>query len=305
MRQRYRVVNQFFPAARGLRREFELRFASPEKATPERFVWDFWHLSERYRHLRAAPETVFSKVSLDRFCSHLKAWGRKNLGCFELSPLWLSAYTDGCFQRLHADVPHGSWAFVFSLTPSGLALNGGRTLIAKDALVNMWPHLGEGKSFHEQDFFDVVEPKFNRLTVFDARLPHSVEEVRGSKDVLDARLVLHGWFQDPRPTVTGALSPQSFGRFVQASLEQSADLLEQAEGLEGLICFEVNISSRGKVTHVRVLSSTLVDCEVPDRNLVFWTATLKRRLATVTVSPQKGSSVGLVPLLFRRNPAYL
>ena len=47
---------------------------------------------------------------------------------------------------------------------------------------------------------------FNRLTVFDPRLPHGVRPVEGVRDPRQARLVLHGWFADPEPFFTGAIT---------------------------------------------------------------------------------------------------
>ena len=49
----------------------------------------------------------------------------------------------------------------------------------------------------------LVEPRFNRLTVFDGRYPHGVRPVEGTRDPLKARLVLHGWFTDPTPFFEG------------------------------------------------------------------------------------------------------
>ena len=49
----------------------------------------------------------------------LLAYGETHLGCSAITPLWLSCYVHGCRQELHADVPHGPWAFVLSLTPGG------------------------------------------------------------------------------------------------------------------------------------------------------------------------------------------
>ena len=51
----------------------------------------------------------------------------------------------------------------------------------------------------------LVEPRFNRLTVFDGRYPHGVRPVEGTRDPLKARLVLHGWFTDPTPFFEGVL----------------------------------------------------------------------------------------------------
>ena len=52
---------------------------------------------------------LFSQLCRDRF-------GEDRLGCSRVSEPWLSFYVDGCRQELHADVPQGPWAFVFSLT---------------------------------------------------------------------------------------------------------------------------------------------------------------------------------------------
>ena len=49
----------------------------------------------------------------------------------------------------------------------------------------------------------LVQPRFNRLTVFDGRYPHGVRPVEGTRDPLKARLVLHGWFTEPTPFFDG------------------------------------------------------------------------------------------------------
>lgn len=48
-----------------------------------------------------------------------------------------------------------------------------------------------------KQLMQLVEPKFNQLTVFDPRVPHGVRPVRGTRDPREARLVLHGWFVEP------------------------------------------------------------------------------------------------------------
>ncbi len=56
-------------------------------------------------------------------------YGRETLGCGAISPIWLSYYISGCRQELHADVPHGPYAFVLSLTPPKRAFTGGETML--------------------------------------------------------------------------------------------------------------------------------------------------------------------------------
>ncbi len=50
-----------------------------------------------------------------------------------------------------------------------------------------------------------VEPAFNRLTLFDPRLPHGVRAVEGTRDLRRGRLVVTGWFTEPTPFFNGAL----------------------------------------------------------------------------------------------------
>jgi hypothetical protein len=74
------------------------------------------------------------RVALTRpACSKLEdallQYGREALGCGGISPIWLSYYVSGCRQELHADVPHGPWAFVLSLTPQQRTFTGGETMI--------------------------------------------------------------------------------------------------------------------------------------------------------------------------------
>jgi Rps23 Pro-64 3,4-dihydroxylase Tpa1-like proline 4-hydroxylase len=49
-----------------------------------------------------------------------------------------------------------------------------------------------------------VEPAFNRLTLFDPRLPHGVRAVAGTRDPRRGRLVVTGWFTEPTPFFNGA-----------------------------------------------------------------------------------------------------
>jgi len=53
-----------------------------------------------------------------------------------------------------------------------------------------------------------IEPRFNRLVVFDPRIPHGVREVTGTRDPREGRLVIHGWFVQPRPFVVGGSARQ-------------------------------------------------------------------------------------------------
>jgi len=49
--------------------------------------------------------------------------------------------------------------------------------------------------------FDAIEPRFNRLVVFDDRLVHGVERVDGSMDPVEGRFVLHGHLRADGPMI--------------------------------------------------------------------------------------------------------
>lgn len=70
-----------------------------------------------------------------------------------------------------------------------------------------------------------VEPAFNRLTVFDPRLPHGVREVRGTRDPRRGRLVVTGWFTEPTPFSTGALGEAEASEALDSAMRPLFEVL--------------------------------------------------------------------------------
>jgi len=175
-----------------------------------------------------------------------------------ISEPWLSAYIDGSFQNLHSDVPHGPYSFVYSLTPwQKRSFSGGETLIAKPKLLRYFSELNPNTSHEEKDLFKRVPPKFNQLTLFDPRYPHGVARVNGVENLLGARLVIHGWFTEPRPMIEGGLSPKKAG----PSLDKLAlHLLKQFEMLpySGLFTARFKVNGNGTISQATVLASHLI-----------------------------------------------
>lgn len=66
---------------------------------------------------------------------------------------------------------------------------GGETMILKPHVLDYWRSFQPGIGLEEKHFLDLVEPRFNRLTVFDPRFPHGVRPVGGTRDPLKGRLV--------------------------------------------------------------------------------------------------------------------
>jgi hypothetical protein len=249
----------FYPHAREMRKHFETTLGNPMEATSERFCWDYWSIPNQYRLLRTPAEPFFEAAGFRKFLEHLLAWGRENLGCQMISEPWLSAYIDGSFQNLHSDVPHGPYSFVYSLTPwEKRTFSGGETLVANPLLLRYFAELNPDQSHEEKDFLTRVPAKFNQLTVFDPRYPHGVARVDGVQDLLAARLVIHGWFTEPRPMLEGSLRPKT----AQKALDEVAHhLLSVFESLpySGLFSVRFQISETGAIADATVLASHLVD----------------------------------------------
>jgi hypothetical protein len=162
-------------------------------------------------------------------------WGRDNLGCHDISPPWLSCYVEGCRQEKHSDVPHGPLAFVFSLTNwNRRRFKGGETFLAGEK---------------------TVPPKFNQLLVFNPAIPHGVKPVRGTHDPRFGRLVIHGWFVNPRPFWYGPLKADEVAEGIEAGL---APVLAGKLNLgRGFLSLRMQVSPAGQVTALKTLVSTL------------------------------------------------
>ena len=153
----------FYPEAKLLRSEFQSHFENSKSTDAKRFVWDYWYDEDQYHLIRTPAFYYFSKKNYQNFHSFLVQWGRENLGCHDISPPWLSYYIDGCYQNLHSDVPHGPWAFVYSLTPNKKEFRGGETLILKPQTLNYWSNFVDQKNHEYKNFVERIESKMNQL----------------------------------------------------------------------------------------------------------------------------------------------
>ena len=133
------VEKNFFSGASNMRSELSDVLENPKEATERRFCWDYWHVPDQYTFLRTPAWEFFSEALYKKFEDELTAYGRKKFGCQNITPPWLSCYVEGCTQALHADVPHGPWAYVFSLTEwQTRVFTGGETQILKESTLDYW-----------------------------------------------------------------------------------------------------------------------------------------------------------------------
>jgi hypothetical protein len=252
------------PLAKSLRRQFEL--IQSDDHHPARFQWDWWHLPGRYTHLRTPAELYFSE-QYQTLVESITGYAREEFGCSSISPIWLSNYVEGCEQRLHADRPHGPWAFVFSLTSKSAKFKGGETILLRDEILNFWQssHSFEenGQSFEEDDILIKFPSKLGRLLVFDPRIPHGVSRVSGTVNPLEGRLVLHGWFSAPHPFVDGALPPQKVEP-VLLRLDKEMETIGTLPST-GTVAYRISIQSNGSVSKIRRLRSSMKNSKPLDR----------------------------------------
>jgi 2OG-Fe(II) oxygenase superfamily len=266
----FKTYSQFSPHARDLRKHFDQSFADPHHSHPNRFAWDYWHIPNEYTFVRTPAFHYFPKKLYDKFHRHLVNWGRENLGCHDVSPTWLSYYVDGCRQHWHRDEPHGPFAFVLSLTRQQ-RFRGGRTIIQNGR-----------KSI-------TIEPKFNRLTVFDPSLKHGVDEVKGVRDPRQARLVLHGWFVNPRVFWQGRLTAGQVQRVID---EQLQDMFLEQTNLKGYCGWRLSVDRAGRVKNAQLLAETLQGTDTKNQ-----IKRLKNTLQTLYF-PSGRSSLLTLPLMF-------
>lgn len=306
-----RIEKNFSSAARELRAVFEKKFADPRKTSADRFVWDFWHIENQYSVLRTPARHYFPSALFERLERDLVSFGQERLGCNGISDPWISLYVDGSYQNFHADSPHGPWAYVYSLTPwKNRAFSGGETLVAKDSLLNFWPAFTRDRrnerGIEFDDLFAAIPPEFNQLTLFDPRLPHAVKEVRGTRDPLRGRLVVHGWFVEPRPFVRGALAARAVlhrktGERLDEILEPLSRELSTFRALQGTAAVRVDIGPSGRTGRQELLCHTLVNSAEPsDAKLPL--AAIRRiaeALGAAEFPRAAGKSSVTIPFLFR------
>lgn len=260
------IEDQFYQGAKKLRDFFESQFENPKETDNKRFVWDYWHVPDQYTLMRTPAYHYFPQKLYMDFHKSLLMWGRRTLGCWDISPPWLSYYVDGCKQELHSDVPHGPWAYVYSLTPwKGRKFSGGETLILKPEVLSYWRNFGGSQDRELPSFVDRIPALMNRLTVFDPRYPHGVTEVRGIRDPLEARLVIHGWFMEPKTYIEGPLPTKSTEKILNLGFDLLQEVLQQTELAQGTVSIQMQVGTNGQVRSARFATNTLLnlDGEVP------------------------------------------
>jgi hypothetical protein len=295
------VVDRFARESSSLRRTFDERFADPRVARGDRFVWDFWHVPGQYTALRTPAWTYFPKRDYEAFHKRLVSWGRRVLGCHDISPPWLSCYVEGCSQQLHGDLPHGPWAFVYSLTRwTQRTFRGGETIMLRDAVLDFWSDFVSVRSVEEPHVVRSIEPKFDRLVVFDPRVPHGVRPVTGTLDPREGRLVIHGWFVQPRPFIEGPLRATDLAPRIDELSAALGKYFESSAPIAGLLSLGFRVDGRGAARDVRVLSDTTRTPATFERDRKRLVSTIRAVVGSWKLPPRGAGSKVTLPLVFEQ-----
>jgi hypothetical protein len=127
-----------------------------------------------------------------------------------------------------------------------------------------------------------------------------VRPVTGTHDPREGRLVMHGWFVQPRPLVEGPLTGPQLQRGVDAITERIGPWLDGSLPVSGLLSVGFRVRPSGEVVEPRVLSDTTrVPGHDEARRRRFLRAVLAAVGETRFAKRAKGSRVTL-PLVFER-----
>jgi hypothetical protein len=250
----YLILDEFLPRrdATFMRQQIDDHFAEPHKQRPDiHQIWNYWYVPGLYTYLRTLPEKVIERELIARFHQALSVWAEYVLGMRHVTWPLLSMYVDGCGQSLHNDSTNGRFGFVYSLTWDDRKTIGGETIVLNEGDLfrsNM------GRSAAGPGLFQLIEPRFNRLTIFDDRMPHGVQRVEGPMDPIEARFVLHGHISENGPHGEGGLPADEVAAYVHAAVAPLArDLNHRSTLYHGPLVLRLAIEPTGEVARVDVL----------------------------------------------------
>ncbi|HTR88352.1 MAG TPA: hypothetical protein VMI56_27975 [Reyranella sp.] len=296
----YIVVDDFLPLelAQSMRADIDAHFGTPDKHRPEAHqIWNYWYVPNTYTYLRTQPEKVIEHGKVDAFLTALRDWSIAQLGMSDVTWPYLSLYIPGCNQALHNDALNGRLAFVYSLTRDQRLTIGGETIV-----------MSEGDPFRSnlaspqavQGFCTFIEPKFNRLVLFDDRMIHAVQRLEGSMDPVEGRFVFHGHIKEQGPIVTGAQSYEALQPFLQQGLGTFVqEYGDYAFNFHGPISVRFVVGADGIVGNMHVLLDRVT--HVAERDAAGW-EDLRRRyllaLGGIRYAAAEAPTVVILPIVF-------
>jgi hypothetical protein len=296
----YLILDDFLPRdeAVTMRRQINGHFAEPHRHTPDQHqVWNYWHVPGLYTYLRTLPEKVIERALVLRFVQALTVWSEYMLGFGHVTWPYLSLYVDGCEQKLHNDSTNGRFGFVYSLTWDERKTMGGETIVLKEGDLfrdNM------GRASAGAGLLDLIEPKFNRLTLFDDRMPHGVQRVEGSMNPVEGRFVLHGHISESGPMADGPLDAVAVTRIVYDALGPLLSDVQRMPVLHhGPLVLRIAIEPDGGVSRIDRLVDRLARADGNSAGVVVGQAMQIVQAMRFPEAP--AATEATVPLLFGGN----
>ena len=297
------VIDDFLPdeLAHAMRADIDAHFANPERHQADTHqVWNYWFVPELYAYLRTEPEKIIDKPRVAAFLTALRHWSLENLGMGNVTRAVLSLYVSGCRQGWHNDASNGRFAFVYSLTRDQRATTGGETLVMRegDALRDNLTRPVAGRNLYEK-----VAPRFNRLVIFDDRIPHAVERVEGVMDPVQGRFVLHGHISEAGMLVNGALSAPVVNQRIAAARRDFAEAAgDRLAGYQGPLSLRLKIAPTGAVDECDVAIDRVLHPNGARETWEELREDLCERLEALTFPPAAGATTVILPVIFGQKP---
>ena len=294
LRERFFVFDDFLPAEKSaaMRADVDAHFASPYADQPSTHdVWNYWHVPGSYNYLRTTPEKVLARDKVAEFVDALRTFAAVKFGFAGVSWPFLGLYVPGCSQSLHNDSTNGQMGYVYSLTRNARQTIGGETLIVhdRDLFRTSLDQAAAGTAL-----FDLVEPRFNRLTLFDDRIPHAVQRVDGSMNPLEGRFVLHGHIRESGVIAQGALPANVIQQPVVEALKELREGV--ANAVNGPLVLAVEIGKSGEVERMRPIFDRLASNGEVDIDAL--RAEAAERISRLKFPAASSSTRANIPLMF-------
>jgi hypothetical protein len=200
-------------------------------------------------------------------------------------------YVPGCAQGVHNDSVNGRLGYVFSLTRDDRKTVGGETVLFqdRDLFRSNLDQAAAGSAV-----YDLVEPRFNRLTLFDDRVLHAVQRVDGSMDPVEGRFVLHGHISESGVVAQGSLPPNDIQDVIVPALKELREIA--AEGVRGPIVFSVEIAATGEVQRMQPVFDRLASRDGEDLDAL--RGEITDRLNALRFPASTASTKANIPLVF-------
>ncbi len=251
------IVDEFSPGAPRMRGMIDEHFDDAKAAQgnfSNRAIWNYWFIDKTYVYLRTRPELLMQHYA-ETFTKELADYMAVTFGMVAIGQPFLSMYVSGCGQEIHNDAANGRLAYVFSLTRwDRRRFDGGETQLFRINKDSHFTQPGAGVRFYE-----MVEPVFNRLLIFDDRIPHGVRRLQGTMDPHDARFVIHGHFREPQGIAyaEGGLDGMDL-RAAWQEMHEAVRRITHHYQFHGFVTVELHVESGGRTGAVNIKHAQLL-----------------------------------------------